>query len=281
MDGIGEKLVEQLLEQGHIKNIPDLFRLQQAELENMERMGEKSALNVLSELSKVKILQLGKFLHALGLPGIGPELATSVAQHCGDFPSLLQWVEDAFATKGDEKYGPLHDEKDKPFSENQAIRSLCSVEGIGSKVALQVRDGLSKRKEMLLDLANLITILDEPKAASGGPLNGITFCLTGTLQKPRKEIQLAIKAAGGKIVGSVSSQLSVLLAGEKAGSKLAKAESLGVQVWSEQQLEAAIEQSPLPSQTVSDTALEAVFDSEPEPDQGKKEKKQQSLFDFK
>ena len=314
MDGIGEKLVEQLLEQGLIKNIPDLFRLQQAELENMERMGEKSALNVLSELNKVKQLELGKFLHALGLPGIGPELATSVAQHCGDFTSLLQWVENAFASPGDEIFGPLHDEKEKPFLENQAIRSLCSVEGIGSKVALQVRDGLSKRKEMLLDLASLIMILDEPKAASGGPLDGMTFCLTGTLQKPRKEIQLAIKAAGGKIVGSVSSQLTVLLAGEKAGSKLAKAESLDVQIWSEHQLEAAIEQSlqPLqPPQTVTDTALQPVLEdvlnsesesesesepesepepepepepeseSEPEPDQEKKEKKQPSLFDFK
>ena len=273
MDGIGEKLVEQLLEQGHIKNIPDLFRLQQAELENMERMGEKSALNVLSELSKVKELHLGKFLHALGLPGIGPELATSVAQHCGDFSSLLQWVEDAFATTEDETFGPILDEKEKPFSENQAIRSMCSVEGIGSKVALQVRDGLSKRTEMLLDLATFITILDEPKAASGGPLDGMTFCLTGTLQKPRKEIQLAIKAAGGKVVGSVSSQLTVLLAGEKAGSKLAKAESLGLQVWSEQQLEAAIGYTSPPAQKVLQTV--------PEPEPEKKETKQPSLFDFK
>jgi DNA ligase (NAD+) len=261
----------------------------------------------LSELNKVKQLELGKFLHALGLPGIGPELATSVAQHCGDFTSLLQWVEDAFASPEDETFGPLHDEKEKPFLENQAIRSLCSVEGIGSKVALQVRDGLSKRKEMLLDLASLIMILDEPKAASGGPLDGMTFCLTGTLQKPRKEIQLAIKAAGGKIVGSVSSQLTVLLAGEKAGSKLAKAESLGVQIWSEHQLEAAIEQSLPLSQEVSDTSLQPVLvdvltsesesepepesepesepepepESESEPDQEKKEKKQPSLFDFK
>jgi DNA ligase (NAD+) len=191
---------------------------------------------------------------------------------------LLQWVEDAFATTADETFGPLSDEKDKPFSENQAIRSLCNVEGIGSKVALQVRDGLSKRKEMLLDLATLVTILDEPKAASGGPLDGMTFCLTGALQKPRKEVQLAIKAAGGKTVGSVSSQLSVLLAGEKAGSKLAKAESLGVQIWSEQQLEAAIGQStPPPAQA----SVAAELELEQKLENTKKEKKQPSLFDFK
>ena len=265
MDGIGEKLVEQLLDQELITSIPDLFRLQQAQLENMERMGEKSALNVLNELSKVKTLRLGKFLHALGLPGIGPELATSVAQHCGNFDSLLQWVQDAFASREDENFGPLVDAKDKQYSENQAIRSLCEVEGIGSKVAVQVRDGLSKRKAMLLDLATHITILDEPKPASGGPLDGMTFCLTGTLQRPRKEVQQSIKSAGGKVVGSVSSQLSVLLAGEKAGSKLAKAESLGVQVWSEQQLEDAIGQSPQSQESAS---------------QPEKKGGQPSLFDF-
>jgi DNA ligase (NAD+) len=220
----------------------------------------------LNELSKVKTLRLGKFLHALGLPGIGPELATSVAQHCGDFPSLLQWVEDAFASQEDENFGPLVDEKGKHHSENQAIRSLCEVGGIGSKVAVQVRDGLSKRKDMLLDLATHIAILDEPKAASGGPLDGMSFCLTGTLQRPRKEVQQSIKAAGGKVVGSVSSQLSVLLAGEKAGSKLAKAEALGVEVWSEQQLEQAIGQ------------LSELQDSASQPE---KKGGQPSLFDFK
>ena len=272
MDGIGEKLVEQLLDQELITSIPDLFRLQQAQLENMERMGEKSALNVLNELSKVKTLRLGKFLHALGLPGIGPELATSVAQHSGDFPSLLQWVEDAFASQEDENFGPLVDEKGKQHSENQAIRSLCEVEGIGSKVAVQVRDGLSKRKDMLLDLATHITILDEPKAASGGPLDGMSFCLTGTLQRPRKEVQQSIKAAGGKVVGSVSSQLSVLLAGEKAGSKLAKAEALGVEVWSEQQLEQALTSSS------KSTPLKEEVQESVKPK--KKENKQPSLLDF-
>jgi BRCT domain type II-containing protein len=106
----------------------------------------------------------------------------------------------------------------------------------------------------------------------------MTFCLTGALQKPRKEVQLAIKAAGGKTVGSVSSQLSVLLAGEKAGSKLAKAESLGVQVWSEQQLEAAIGQSASPPVQAS---VAAEFEPEQKLENEKKEKKQPSLFDFK
>lgn len=273
MDGIGEKLVEQLLDTELISGIPDLFRLQQAELESIERMGEKSSLNVLNELNKVKTLPLAKFLHALGLPGIGPELATSVAQHVGDFQSLMQWVEDASASTEDVQFGPLTDEKGKPYTENQAVRSLCTVDGIGEKVAVQVRDGLSKRKEMLLDLSNLLTITDQPKAASGGPFDGMTFCLTGSLQRPRKEVQLTIKAAGGKVVGSVSSQLSVLVAGEKAGSKLTKAESLGVEIWSEQQLEAALTSQSDPS-TEASTVSPPIADSKPS------KNNQPSLFDF-
>ena len=270
MDGIGEKLVEQLIENGHINSIPDLFRLQQSQLEQMDRMGEKSAVNVLNELSKVRTLSLGKFLHALGLPGIGPELATSVAQHCEDFPTLLQWVDDAFATVEDENFGPLCDDVGKPFSQNRAIRSLCSVDGIGSKVALQVRDGLAKRREILLDLNGLLNIKPEPKVSSGGLFEGMTFCLTGTLQRPRKEVQQSIKAAGGKVVGSVSSNLSVLIAGEKAGSKLSKAESLGIVIWTEQQFDVQINQS-------DSNPLPPTNDIEQGSD---KKRKQPSLFDF-
>lgn len=274
MDGIGEKLVEQLLDAELISGIPDLFRLQQSELQSIERMGEKSSLNVLNELSKVKTLPLAKFLHALGLPGIGPELATSVAQHVESFQSLMQWVEDAFATIKDANFGPLADENGKHYTENQAIRSLCTVDGIGEKVALQVRDGLSKRKEMLLDLSTLLSITNQPKAASGGPLDGMTFCLTGTLQRPRKEVQLTIKAAGGKVVGSVSSQLSVLVAGEKAGSKKTKAESLGVKVWNEQQLEAAL-------LSHGETSSRESTPSSTNTDGNSSKIKQPSLFDYR
>jgi len=244
MDGIGEKLVDQLLHLELIQNIPDLYRLQQAELENIDRMGEKSALNVIVELGKTKSLRLGHFLHALGLPGIGPELATSVAQRFTSFSNMMLWVSQARAVAGDEEFGPEADEKGKQYADNQAIRSLCEVDGIGSKVALQVRDGLHQRRSMLEDLASMIEVMNEPKAAESGPLSGMTLCLTGSLERPRKEVQLAIKAAGGKVVGSVSAHLDILVAGEKAGSKLTKAETLGVTVWSEKQLHDACKSPP-------------------------------------
>ena len=268
MDGIGEKLVDQLLQLELIHSIPDLYRLQQAELENIDRMGEKSALNVLNELNKTKSLQLGSFLHALGLPGIGPELATAVAQHLTSFTQMMEWVRLGMATREDSHFGPLVDSKGKPYTENQALRSLCEVDGIGSKVAIQVRDGLHQRSSMLTDLASLIDVLDEPKAASGGPLEGMTLCLTGSLQRPRKEVQLIIKGAGGKVVGSVSSQLDVLVAGEKAGSKLAKAEGLGITIWSEAQLhDACNSQAPQKSPSPLEESAPA-------------QAKQPSLLDF-
>ena len=88
---------------------------------------------------------------------------------------------------------------------------------------------------MIDELSEIITITDEAESASG-VFDGKSFCITGSLSRPRKEIALAIKNAGGKVVGSVSGNLSVLVAGEKAGSKLAKAESLNVEVWSEEKL---------------------------------------------
>lgn len=273
MDGIGEKLVEQMLEQEMIQSIPDLYRLQQSSIENMERMGEKSALNVLEELAKTKTLRLGKFLHALGLPGIGPELALSVAQHQRSFENLMQWVSHASATPGEENFGPEIDQKGKLHRENRAIRSLCTVEGIGSKVAIQVRDGLSHRMPMLLDLASILEIKDEPQAPSGGIFDGMTFCLTGTLELPRKQVQLIIKAAGGKIVGSVSSQLSVLIAGEKSGSKLTKAQSLGVTVWTEKDLSNTL-------QKAHGTDVQPQQNSDSKQNPPATSPQQPSLFDF-
>ena len=252
MDGIGEKLVDQLLHLDLIQTIPDLYRLQQVELENIERMGEKSALNVLNELAKTKTLTLGRFIHAMGLSGIGPELATAVAQKFTSLEAIMQWAELAKAEPGSADFGPEADEKGKAYVENQAIRALCEVEGIGSKVAVLVRDGLLQRGVMIADLSSLIAVLDEPQAEQGGPLAGKTFCLTGSLQRPRKEVQQTIKAAGGKVVGSVSSQLDVLVAGEKAGSKLAKANQLGVTVWNEEDLIDACTAGTKPSEVLQE-----------------------------
>ena len=263
MDGVGEKLVEQLLEAKLIEKIPDLYRLQQAEIENLERMGEKSAVNVLTELSKTKQMPLAKFLHALGIAKIGPELAILVAQFATSFDNLMQWVVDASIEQQDQ--------------ENEALNALVEIDGIGMIVARQVRDGLALRREMLLDLASLIEVEDQPEAIDGGNLSGKILCLTGSLTRPRKEVQLAIKNAGGKVVGSVSAKLDILVAGQKAGTKLAKAESLQILIWSEEQLFSQINSSTTEHHTIGKVDAEV---EEKVPQIDEKSDSQKSLLEY-
>ena len=243
MDGIGEKLVEQLLDAEMISSIAGLYDLTESQLTSLERMGKKSAQNVLSELARTKQMTLGKFIHALGIPGIGPELAVLFAGHVKTLDGMLDWLERAHASFGDDSYGPESDELGKPFKTNQAIRTLCEHDGIGEKVAIQVRDGLEQRRKLIHELSNHLILDEEIITTSTGKFEGMTFCITGTLSQPRKAIQLMVKAAGGKVVGSISGKLDVLIAGENAGSKLAKAESLGVTIWDENALNLALQGS--------------------------------------
>ena len=243
MDGIGEKLVEQLLDAEMISSIDGLYDLTESQLTSLERMGKKSAQNVLSELARTKQMTLGKFIHALGIPGIGPELAVLFAGHVKTLDGMLDWLERAHASFGDDSYGPKSDELGKPFKTNQAIRTLCEHDGVGEKVAIQVRDGLEQRRKLIHDLSNHLILDEEIITTSTGKFEGMTFCITGTLSQPRKVIQLMVKGAGGKVVGSISGKLDVLIAGENAGSKLAKAEGLGVTIWDENALNQALQGS--------------------------------------
>ena len=211
MDGIGEKLIEALLEKGLIVTIADMYRLNHSQITDLERMGDKSAYNVLDELAKTRTLNLAKFLHALGMERIGPEVATTMSQHFTSLDKLLYWTDE-----GDDE-------------------ELTTIDGIGDKVASIFRDGIVKRRTLIDELRTIIKITDESQAVSG-KFDGKTFCITGSLTRPRKEIALAIKNAGGKVVGSVSGSLDILIAGEKAGSKLVKSQALEIEIWTEEQL---------------------------------------------
>jgi DNA ligase (NAD+) len=159
-----------------------------------------------------------------------------MASSLGDAQGMLSWLDDAHAQPGEASFGPEHDEAGKSHAHNQALRQVLDLDGVGEIVALQFRDGLQVRRALVEDLVGLLTIEQEVVKTAAGPFVGMTFCVTGTLSLPRKDIQQRIIDAGGKIVGSVSAKLNVLVAGEKAGSKLTKATSLGVQVWSEDEL---------------------------------------------
>ena len=268
MDGIGEKLVEQLLDAEMISSIDGLYDLTESQLTSLERMGKKSAQNVLSELARTKQMTLGKFIHALGIPGIGPELAVLFAGHVKTLDGMLDWLERAHASFGDDSYGPKSDELGKPFKTNQAIRTLCEHDGIGEKVAIQVRDGLEQRRKLIHELSNHLILDEEIITTSTGKFEGMTFCITGTLSQPRKAIQLMVKGAGGKVVGSISGKLDVLIAGENAGSKLAKAEGLGVTIWDENALNQALQGSTNSTE------------SETQPSPSGNQPSQKSLLDF-
>ena len=244
MDGIGEKLAQQLCSEGLVKSLPDLYNLKISDISNLERMGLKSATNVIKELESSKRISLSMFLSALGIPGIGPELATSVANQVTSIENLLYLV----------------NQRNENIDENNsAVTQLIEIDGIGVKVANQILDGLTIRMDTVKKLQTHLDIYSESKPLSNGSLSGNTFCITGTLTRSRKEIALLIKSNGGKVVASVSKNLNYLLAGESAGSKLENAISLGVQVISESQLNEMLE-IEMPDANVEENTQKSLMD---------------------
>jgi len=238
MDGVGEKLAEQLCDVGLVKNLADLYRITHDDLVGLERMADKSAENIMRELDATRTLPLAKFLYALGLPGIGPELAELVAGEVLELPTLLDLVERRSAEPGTAEGGPSEDEKGRPVKHNSAVARLVAIDGVGTVVAQQLLAGLAIRHNLVEDFSTTINIERQVESAVAETMiSGKTFCITGTQTKPRKAIQLAIKGGGGKVVGSVSGKLDYLVAGENSGSKLDKATDLGVTILSEADLE--------------------------------------------
>ena len=244
MDGIGEKLAQQLCSEGLVESLPDLYNLEISDISNLERMGLKSATNVIKELESSKRISLSMFLSALGIPGIGPELATSVANQVTSIENLLYLV---------------NQRNENIDQNNSAVTQLIEIDGIGVKVANQILDGLTIRMDTVKKLQTHLDIYSESKPLSNGSLSGNTFCITGTLTRSRKEIALLIKSNGGKVVGSVSKNLNYLLAGGSAGSKLENAISLGVQVISESQLNEMLE-IEMPAANVEENTQKSLMD---------------------
>jgi DNA ligase (NAD+) len=223
------KLAEQLSESGLVDSIADLYNLDMENLLALERMAEKSASNVLAEIEATRSLTLTQFLAALGLPKIGPELAEAFAENVGNLGSLMELVEN----RND---SPATDDDGNQEKYNNAIASLIEIDGVGSTVAERLLNGLAQRKEVITRLNDSLNISDVEKRVATGSLLGLTFCLTGALSRPRKEVELQIKSVGGKTTTSVSGKLDYLVAGENAGSKFDKANRLSVKVLTEQEL---------------------------------------------
>jgi DNA ligase (NAD+) len=229
MDGIGEKLAEQLCATGLVRTLADLYKLTHQDIAGLERMADRSASNVIDELEASRSMTLSTFLAALGLPRIGPEIASVIATEVGNLETLLELVE-----KKDEEADM--DADGKPNKYNPVFDRLISIDRVGETVARLLLDGLDTRSTIVEELSLELDITEESPKQEVGSLLGQTFCITGALSRPRKEVALSIKAEGGKVVSSVSGKLNYLVAGESAGSKLDKANRLGVKILSESEL---------------------------------------------
>ncbi len=213
IEGLGERLVEQLVDGGLVHTPADLYTLGLDALAALERMGEKSARNLLDAIERSRRTTLGRFIHALGIRNVGETTAKDLARHFGSLDRLLAADEAVLATVPD--VGP--------------VVARCLVEFFGEAHNRQVIDALRA--------AGVHWAEGEPQGAVTGALAGRTLVLTGTLPTlTREAAKEMIEAAGGKVAGSVSKKTDYVVAGADAGSKLEKAQALGVAVIDEARL---------------------------------------------
>jgi DNA ligase (NAD+) len=214
IDGLGEKQGLRFLELGLIADVADIYELSEEKLTELDRFGETSTRNLLAAIDESRSRPFKRVLYALGLPGVGYVTAEALADHFGSIDAL-------------------HEADPERIEE---------VEGVGPIMAVQIAESLADERtwELIekLRVKGLRLEQDESeRRAAGGPLEGKTFVLTGTLPSlTREEAGAAIKAAGAKVVNSVSKKTDYVVAGESPGSKLAKAAELGTEVLDEQGL---------------------------------------------
>ena len=218
IEGLGDKLVDQLVDGGLVRTLPELYTLGLAKLSALDRMADKSAANLVAALEKSKHTTLARFLYALGIRHVGESTAKDLARHFGTLDALV----------------------DAPREQ------LLEVNDVGPIVADSVRQFFAQphHREIVERLRAAGIIWPEAGAQAQGPkpLAGLTLVLTGTLPTlGRDQAQALIEAAGGKVSGSVSKKTSYVVAGAEAGSKLAKAQELGVPVIDEAGLRALLE----------------------------------------
>ncbi|EGQ8117383.1 NAD-dependent DNA ligase LigA [Vibrio parahaemolyticus] len=214
VDGLGDKVIEQLVDREMVETPADLFKLSAGVLTVLERMGPKSAQNIVNALEKSKLTTLPRFLYSLGIREVGEATAANLAQH---FKSL---------------------EAIQAATEEQ----LIAVQDIGVVVARHITTFFEEEQNQAVVQDLLVQGIhwpevSAPEQGAALPLEGKTVVLTGTLsQLGRTEAKEALQSLGAKVTGSVSKKTDILFAGENAGSKLTKAQELGIEIKTEQDL---------------------------------------------
>jgi len=202
IEGLGEKLVEQLVDKAIVGHLPDLYRLDVATLAGLERMGQKSAANLVAQIERSKHATLPRFLTALGIRQVGEATAKALAGRFGTLEAIMDADEAA----------------------------LQEVRDVGPEVAASIRQFFGEpRNRSLVQKLLAAGVRPAPVVKRQGPLEGKKFVLTGGLEAlTRPEAQRRIEALGGRVVSSVSKETDFVVVGAEAGSKLAKAEKLGI-----------------------------------------------------
>jgi DNA ligase (NAD+) len=222
IDGLGEKLINQLVDKGLVKSLADLYRLDAATLAELERMGKKSADNLVAAVEASKTRTLDRLLTGMTIRHVGTRMSEIIAQKVQTLDKLRA----------------------------MSLQELEALPEVGPVVAASIHEYFQDPEhQRLLDELQAVGVSPQPLQpvqASGRklPFAGLTFVLTGTLPKrSRAEAEALIKQRGGKVTGSVSKMTSYVLAGEDAGSKLDKAKQLGIPVIDEAEFERMAERS--------------------------------------
>jgi len=212
IDGMGDALVNQLTERGLVKNVADIYKLTKADLLSLERMGDKSAQNILNEIENSKKLPLERVIYGLGIRMVGERTAQFLAEHFGSMEAL----------------------------EKAGVEELQNVNEVGPRIAESILEffSIAANRKLVERLRQAGLTLSGQKKQRGTKLAGKTFVLTGTLAHfTRDEAKKMIEDAGGKVTGSVSKKTDYVVAGADAGSKLDKAKDLGVKVVDEKEMQ--------------------------------------------
>ena len=219
IDGCGPAVIQQLIDGGLISNAADLYSLHAADVAKLDRMGDKSAENLIRAIENSKANDLSRLLYGLGIRQVGEKAAKTIAAHFGTMDALMNATEE----------------------------ELTEINDVGAVTARCIADYFQgdQAKDLIRRLKEAGVNMESTAQPAGDLLAGLTFVLTGELESAsRKEAGEKLEALGAKVSGSVSKKTSAVVAGEAAGSKLRKAQELGVPVLSEEQYRVLVDEIP-------------------------------------